>query len=290
MQPLFIPGSTGPLFAVYYPPVAVASTQAILHVPAFAEEMNKSRRMVALQARAFAEQGYAVLVLDLFGTGDSAGDFGQATWAIWRQDVKAALAWLLGQGAQTLTLWGLRLGVLLALDAAAGFSEYPVDRLLAWQPVTQGETFITQFLRLRVAAAMLNSTVPKESVAALKQRLMAGEAVEVAGYCLNPELVNPLIALRTDHMRLPNLADTALFEVSFDATAPLSAGSVHWLAHLQKNGQANTATGHQVLGPSFWSSQEIAEAPALIVATSKRIAEGRAVFSAAGQDNHAISK
>src|SRR3546814_1526626 len=57
-------------------------------------EMNRSRRMAALQARALAALGIDVLLLDLFGTGDSAGDFRDARWEIWREDAMAAVAWL----------------------------------------------------------------------------------------------------------------------------------------------------------------------------------------------------
>ena len=47
---------------------------ALVYVHPFAEEMNKARRMAALQARAMAAAGYAVLQIDLYGCGDSAGD------------------------------------------------------------------------------------------------------------------------------------------------------------------------------------------------------------------------
>jgi alpha/beta superfamily hydrolase len=71
MQPVFINGDAGRLFAIYWPPDGeVALGKSIIHIPAFAEEINKTRGMVAMQARAFAKQGYAVLVVDLFGTGD----------------------------------------------------------------------------------------------------------------------------------------------------------------------------------------------------------------------------
>ena len=80
---------------MYEPPAdKIPLDKAIIHIPAFAEEMNKSRRMLAMQAQAFAGQGYAVLVLDLFGTGDSSGDFGEATWDIWLQNIDTALVWL----------------------------------------------------------------------------------------------------------------------------------------------------------------------------------------------------
>ena len=91
MQPFFLEGRGGPLFALYHPPLAGEPRAIVVHCPAFAEEMNKSRRMVALQARAFVEQGLGTLVFDLFGTGDSAGDFGDATWDGWLADVRVAL-------------------------------------------------------------------------------------------------------------------------------------------------------------------------------------------------------
>src|SRR5687768_8838655 len=52
----------------------------VVYVHPFAEEMNKSRRMAALQARALAASGHAVLQIDLLGCGDSSGDFGDASW------------------------------------------------------------------------------------------------------------------------------------------------------------------------------------------------------------------
>ena len=64
------------------------------HLPPFAEEMNHSRRMATLQAHRLAALGIDVLVVDLFGTGDSAGDFADARWETWQEDAKAAVAWL----------------------------------------------------------------------------------------------------------------------------------------------------------------------------------------------------
>ncbi|MCK7493610.1 MAG: alpha/beta hydrolase [Comamonadaceae bacterium] len=76
--------------------------------------MNKSRRMAALQSRALAAAGFAVLRVDLLGCGDSAGDFGDATWPRWVDDVVAAARWLRRQHPDAadapLWLWGLRAG------------------------------------------------------------------------------------------------------------------------------------------------------------------------------------
>ena len=54
--------------------------------------------MVSLQAKQFCHKGYAVLIVDLFGTGDSEGDFGDANWEIWQNDMCVALRWLQDKG------------------------------------------------------------------------------------------------------------------------------------------------------------------------------------------------
>ena len=79
---------------LFSPPPGLPRAGAIVHVPAFAEEMNKSRRAVANAARAMAERGWQVLVFDLHGTGDSSDDFDDATWSGWLEDVRAAVSWL----------------------------------------------------------------------------------------------------------------------------------------------------------------------------------------------------
>lgn len=268
MQPLFIDGSAGKLFAAYWPPAGGMIAKAIVHVPAFAEEMNKSRRMVALQARQFANQGYAVLVLDLFGTGDSAGDFGKATWEIWLQNIDTAIAWLKRQGAQTVDLWGLRTGALLAMDFA-NRDEHTIEHLLLWQPVLNGETFITQFLRLRVAAAIMDNNAPREKTSDLKRQLLEGQAIEVAGYLLNPDLIKPFMALRADRLPLHNVKDLALFEVVANEENPLALGNTQFFERLQENRIKVSLT--KVIGDNFWTSQEISEALDLIKLSSERV-------------------
>jgi hypothetical protein len=75
MHPAFIDGSGGRLFTLYFAPdAAVSARGGLLFIPPFAEELNRSRHMVVKTARALAAAGWGVLLLDLFGTGDSEGD------------------------------------------------------------------------------------------------------------------------------------------------------------------------------------------------------------------------
>ena len=164
-EPFFLCASPGKRFCLYHPPARDSSlNQAFLYIHPFAEEMNKSRRMAALQSRAFAAMGLGVLQVDLYGCGDSEGDFGDATWEIWKDDIARAEQWLIREGYASVHFWGVRLGVLLALDyakGAAGKNE-PVKFLL-WQPVINGRSFLTQFLRLKLANRIMSDDLNKTS-------------------------------------------------------------------------------------------------------------------------------
>ncbi|WP_229425321.1 hypothetical protein [Massilia sp. Se16.2.3] len=74
----FLDTQGGRRFCLYHAPIGECRG-ALVYVHPFAEEMNRSRRMAALQARALAARGIGVLQLDLHGCGDSVGDFGDAT-------------------------------------------------------------------------------------------------------------------------------------------------------------------------------------------------------------------
>jgi exosortase A-associated hydrolase 2 len=266
MIPFFVDSQSGPLFANYWSPKNVNLAHAVLHVPAFAEEMNKSRRMVALQAESLAEQGYSVLVIDLFGCGDSAGDFGEATWSLWLDNISDAITWLKQQGVGVVSLWGLRLGALLAMDFV---SQHPgvVENLVVWQPVLNSESFVTQFLRLRIAAAMMNNAMPQEKTSDLKKQLQQGGTLEVAGYLLNPELMNPLMALKIDPASLMTLKKITMFEIVMGADTQSSFVNQQFLENLIAAGV--DAGLIKVVGDSFWASQEIVIVPALLKATTE---------------------
>lgn len=271
MKPLFIPSQQGALFGIYHLPLGEAFDEAILYIPPFAEEMNKSRRMATLQARSFVEYGYAVLLLDLFGTGDSEGEFGEATWQLWLQNIDTAVAWLKQQGAKRVSLWGLRTGALLALDFSCS-EHQEVERILCWQPVLNGDTFVTQFLRLRVAAAMMDSNAPREKTSDLKKQLQDGKGLEVAGYWLNPDLINPLMAKRADRLALQGLEQLTIFELVANEEVPVTFATTQFHAQLQQ--QAVNASVVQAVGDAFWATQEITTAPNLIAVTSERLGYG----------------
>ncbi len=271
-QALFLAHGAAARFALYHAPAAPCRG-AWLYLHPWAEEMNKARRMAALQSRALAAKGWAVLQLDLHGCGDSAGDFGEAGWDSWRADVALGLDWLqatLGQQLpQAPGLWGLRLGALLALDYASRPAGPAPSQLLLWQPVLQGASHLTQFLRLRVAAQMLGEGSGEGGTDALRATLAGGSAVEVAGYTLAPAMAAALDTL--DAGRLPPPCPVNWLEVAAAEGRPLSPVSQRVLQGWQAAGVDGRA--QSVAGPQFWATQEIAEAPALLAATCAMLRE-----------------
>jgi len=269
VQPIFLEGSAGRLFAVYYPPAVMREEGCnVLYVPPFAEEMNRARRMAALQARGLAALGFGVLLLDLFGTGESDGDFGDARWSIWLDDISAAADWLTRQGSRAVTLWGLRLGALLAAVSASQ-QRNKFQHLVLWQPVADGKTMLTQFLRLRVAAAMAERG-EGETTDALRTELAAGHAIEIAGYELSPELAAAITAARLDTLALPAETRVDWFEVTARAGDPLSPAGRRVIDAWRAAGI--TASDAVVAGQPFWSVQETTVAPELLAATRRLFA------------------
>jgi len=261
-QALFIPAdgpAGGQRFCLYHPPLG-AATGVVVYVHPFAEEMNKSRRMAALQARALAAAGYAVLQVDLHGCGDSSGEFADATWASWLADVATAARWLRARHSAPLWLWGLRAGCLVAAEAAPLLGE--PCHFLFWQPAAAGKVLLQQFLRLKMAAEMLDGKAAGVTDA-LRAQLEAGQAVDIAGYTLGPALA---LGLSQAQIRPPDGTTRSIWlETSTRADATLLPATQTAVAAWRKAGHDVHAAA--VTGPAFWQTQEIEDAPALIAAT-----------------------
>lgn len=269
-EPFLLPTGRGERFCMYHA-ASGRPRGAILYVPPFAEEMNKSRRMAALQSRRLAAAGYAVLQIDLYGCGDSDGEFRDATWEVWKADLEAAERWLRQRAHVPVHLWGLRLGALLALDYARSSGERYAGFLL-WQPVLNGDAHIAQFLRLRVAMSM-TAAAARISTQDLRKALDAGMTVEVAGYDLAPALVAAISALRLEALA-PRGAPVRWFELVAEdgRTLPFASRRIAdaWAAH------GLSVKLETVVGASFWSAVEPVDSPALLETTTGALADYRA--------------
>lgn len=265
-EPFFLPAARGERFCIFHP-AAGTPRGAVLYLHPFAEEMNKSRRMAALQSRMLAAHGLAVLQIDLFGCGDSSGEFGEASWEIWLQDVALGARWLRQHAHEAVTYWGLRLGALLAFDAARQRGPAP-DTFVLWQPVLNGEALLTQFLRLRLASEMLTEGRSTSGVQQLRASLAAGAVVEIAGYDLTQRLAAAMDGLKLADME-PADKVVHWFEVVPEAGRTLPPAAQRVVDEWTRSGVQFDV--QCVAGQPFWSSVEITECPALIAATAKAL-------------------
>ncbi len=219
--------------------------------------------MAALQSRRLAAAGYSVLQIDLFGCGDSSGDFADARWEIWKQDMQMALGWLKSRVRGPFGLWGLRLGATLAADVACD-PGLGIEQLILWQPVSNGEQFLTQFLRLRLAAEMLADGAAQTGVRELRERLAREMSLEIAGYDLHPGLAAGIDALSLADL-VPVVKRVHCLEVAATAEPKLSPASRRALEAWRSKGLDVRAAA--VRGEPFWSTIEVTECEALLAAT-----------------------
>ncbi len=264
-ESFFLKTDFGDRFCLYHAPHPNKECRGVfIYVHPFGDEMNKSRRMVALQARAFAAMGFGVLLMDRFGCGDSNGEFGNARWDIWKQDLGIARSWLENRVTAPVSLWGLRLGALLALDFARSSANI-IDKIILWQPVISGELFLTQFLRLRLANEMLSGGLEKTTgTQAMRSSLAVGERLVVAGYELTSDLTVAIDSLRAIKLLVPKVP-VHWFEIVSESGRTMPPAGAKVVRAWEKEG--SNPQVHLVPCVPFWATQEISECPELISAT-----------------------
>jgi exosortase A-associated hydrolase 1/exosortase A-associated hydrolase 2 len=217
--------------------------------------------MVAKTARALAADGWLVVQPDLFGCGDSAGEFGDASWEGWIADLRRVIdTW--HDGAGELWLWALRAGALLLPPLLA---DNGTCNLLLWQPSVDGSQVLNQFLRMRTAAESFGGDRSGDRKA-LREMLARGKSIEVAGYQLTPSVANPLSAARFD---VPSTFSGRIvwLDIVSEPEEPVAAPSARLLQSWSVSGRK--AEFERVVGLPFWQTVEISEAPALAQRTRK---------------------
>lgn len=263
IQPKYVDGDTHPLFVFEALP-AGQDRGSVLICPPFAEEMNRSRKMLSRIARRLADRGYRAILPDLGGTGDSYGSFADATAESWARDLAAVAAQSGMTDDSSNTVLALRSGALIALASMTG-NALPAQRLILWSPGTTGAALMTQFLRLRLMSAMIGKSGDKETMADLKARLASGKSLEIAGYKLSPALYQTMDALSLEALLNAVRVPVTWFELVADSSSPFPLASAQIAGRLADAGCPVQPVA--VAGPKFWSTVEITMAPALETAT-----------------------
>ena len=248
LLPGFVELPHGTRFCVRWEPALPGARGTVLVLPPFAEEMNRSRRTLAASGRLLAQHGFRVLLPDLVGCGDSPGEFGEATWYQWQEDVSGWIRWVALQWQQEVTVLAVRAGALLLPGAGSA-----AGRTILWQPVSDGRSHLMQWLRGRVASDRFSGRDPSGSIDALMTALSAGEPVETAGYAWRPDLALPMANISLADWR-PRTAQRLLW-VELGSGQALSVPGQALLARCAP-GQVSAV---QVGGNAFWQAQETTE-------------------------------
>ena len=142
MIPFYFGAPNRRLFGCYQsPPPGLHRDTGVLLCYSMGEEYTRFHRLYHLLARHLSQAGFPAMRFDLYGCGDSEGDFEQARIDDWLADVSAAIDELRRRSnASTICLAGLRLGGTLAMMSGAERGD--VRGLVLWDPVTNGRAYL----------------------------------------------------------------------------------------------------------------------------------------------------
>ncbi len=236
---------------------------AILILPPFAEEMNKTRHLISALMQQLTAAGCNCFMLDNFGTGDSEGDLDQASVDIWRNDIQQLIKLLQQQGYQRLSIIAIRFGALQLFDLLNN-TELSLQHIVLWQPIFEVKKFWQQFARIKVAEAMASGN--KISQKELEQQLLQGDTLEIAGYPISPEFYQSLLNIKASIPSQLSECKLSWFETSqLDNTA---APVQKMLQQLQQQGDLNFV---QLKDEPYWQTIELANADKLISLTVQQL-------------------
>ena len=264
----FIDGARGRILLLMREPVGPARG-CVLVVPPFAEEMNKCRRMITEATLALAALGVVSVVPDVYGTGDSEGDFADADWNAWVDDLSLTASWCRSRAMPVSALLALRLGSALASEAIRTGAIDGVGQTVLWQPVFDGRRFMVQFMRQRIAVTQLQYD-KAETMVDIRSRLAAGEIVDVAGYGITEKLVDAIDNLVAPTAHVGGFGRTAWMELVRDAGRELSAPSAALVRGLREHGGAIEVM--TFTGEPYWAATEITVNSAVVAATVRILA------------------
>lgn len=255
-QAFFLKGGSGDLFCIgELHPDRNLARQSVLIVPPFAEEMNKSRHLMAALARQAGHAGYDVLLFDFFGTGDSEGDFSDASITVWRSDIDAVIRHMDPQAR--LHIVGFRAGALMAVDAA---TRHEVHSLTLVHPQLSGKQQLDDMLRLRLTASLMGGG--RERISALRRRLLAGDTLEIAGYRLSPELASGLDALALSRFSGRTPARVNCVEIVSEPADQIRTGLQQAIDDWRSAG--SVVNCETTLCGEFWATREISPCETLV--------------------------
>jgi uncharacterized protein len=149
MNAFFFGSGPRRLFGIYSPaqPTEPAGpVRAVLLCHPWGAEYQYAHRSMRHLANLLSAAGMHALRFDYYGTGDSAGEAGEAGLTDWVGDIETAIDELQDTTGETrVSLVGLRLGAMLAAQVAAQ-RPLQIERLVLWDPIVDGKAYLEDML------------------------------------------------------------------------------------------------------------------------------------------------
>ena len=133
----------GHRFGLWVKPKDHQVRAAILAVQTHGEENSAVRPILLRAALRLAAKGIVTLILDPYGTGDSAGESYDARLNDWRSDFMRAAHLIRTKYDAPFFIWGIRLGTLMATDLLITQSD-TTKGILMWAPLAHGRSWLDQ--------------------------------------------------------------------------------------------------------------------------------------------------
>jgi len=265
LVPQFLDGRRGRLFAMAVSAVPPRKDrQCVLMIAPLGEEMNKCRPMLAMQARALAVSGIDTVLLDPYGTGDSSGEFADATWEIWADDICRGWDSLSAAEPRFIHVLAIRSGALL-LNALAERRKLEGSRIVLWQPVVRGSDYWRNVLRMRLAALSGRDNV--REIETPESVLTRDGGIEIAGYRYSSGLVESLNKTNVSPELLLPANGLLWIEITASSGATMSPGASR-VVQQWRGMRLNVETSVHI-GEPFWATPEISLAPPIATTTNE---------------------
>lgn len=184
------------LFTVLHIPSNPVDTGLVFCPPLWGE-MTGTYSRLAVWAKELAQQGFAVLRFDLYGTGESDGKLRELTLQGAYEDTVRVSQYLRKRcGIKRLGLFGMRFGGTMAVHAA---NTIQPDFLLLWSPVVNLHTYARNFLRMRLTTQIVHHQSGQAGVTSqqMARELEDGRSVDVLGWEVPSELYREMNAHRS---------------------------------------------------------------------------------------------
>ena len=153
-------------------------------------EYIRCHRTYRLLAQRLAGTGVAVMRFDYYGGGDSEGDIKDARVRHWLDDIASAIEQLRDRcSPSNICLVGIRMGATLA--AMAGSQRDDIDRMVLWNAVSAGRSYIDEVKQMHVAHEQLHALADSAD----STDADASDGTEILGYQFSRELIEDLADL-----------------------------------------------------------------------------------------------